>query len=142
MTEDMDTDSRRKTATTEADRPNEPALVRKLREKRETHKEEHGPIYRAAFVIAGIVLTLGGIAMLVLPGPAFIVIPIGLAILSLEFGWAGALLDRSLEQAAAAQRKAAETSTAQRVLTALAAACAAGAFAAWAIVGDVPILPV
>ncbi len=29
-----------------------------------------------------------GIAMIVLPGPAFIVIPIGLAILGAEFAWA------------------------------------------------------
>ena len=34
-----------------------------------------------------IVLSLG-VVMLVLPGPAFLVIPAGLAILGLEFGWA------------------------------------------------------
>jgi len=42
------------------------------------------------FVIAVVgtsVLALG-IALLVLPGPAFVVIPAGLAILSLEFAWA------------------------------------------------------
>jgi len=88
------------------------------------------------------VLTLGGIAMLVLPGPAFVVIPIGLAILSLEFAWAARMLDKSLEQAQVAQQKAAETTTRQRVVTALAAACAAAAFVAWAIMGDVPVLPV
>lgn len=38
-------------------------------------------------VIGGTVLLLG-VALLVLPGPAFIVIPVGLAILSLEFAWA------------------------------------------------------
>ena len=80
--------------------------------------------------------------MLALPGPAFLVIPIGLAILSLEFAWAGRLLDKSLEQAQVAQRKAAETSTRQKIVTALAAACAAGAFVTWAVVGDVPVLPV
>ena len=42
-------------------------------------------------VIGGTVLLLG-IAMLVLPGPAFIVIPAGLAILSTEFLWARRLL--------------------------------------------------
>jgi tellurite resistance protein TerC len=36
--------------------------------------------------VGGIVL-LVGIALLVLPGPAFVVIPIGLGILSLEFAW-------------------------------------------------------
>ena len=31
---------------------------------------------------------LAGAALIVLPGPAFVVIPIGLAILSIEFAWA------------------------------------------------------
>ena len=38
-------------------------------------------------VLGGTVLALG-IALIVLPGPAFLVIPSGLAILAIEFGWA------------------------------------------------------
>jgi uncharacterized protein (TIGR02611 family) len=38
-------------------------------------------------VLGGTVLALG-IALIVLPGPAFIVIPLGLAILAIEFSWA------------------------------------------------------
>ena len=38
-------------------------------------------------VLGGTVLVLG-IALIVLPGPAFIVIPLGLAILAMEFAWA------------------------------------------------------
>jgi tellurite resistance protein TerC len=38
--------------------------------------------------IIGMSVLLFGIALLVLPGPAFIVIPIGLAILATEFAWA------------------------------------------------------
>ena len=119
----------------------EPKVVRELERKREHHKE-HGRIYRGAFIAAGLILTLGGLAMLVLPGPAFLVIPIGLAVLSLEFTWAASLLDKSLERADAAKRKAVATSTRQRVITGLAMACAAAAFVAWAVVGDVPVLPV
>jgi tellurite resistance protein TerC len=37
--------------------------------------------------VGGTVLALG-IALVVLPGPALLVIPLGLAILALEFGWA------------------------------------------------------
>jgi uncharacterized protein (TIGR02611 family) len=44
-------------------------------------------------VIGSTVLAIG-IAMIVLPGPAFIVIPIGLAILGTEFVWARHLLQR------------------------------------------------
>lgn len=38
-------------------------------------------------VVGGTVLTLG-IVLIVLPGPAFLVIPAGLAILAMEFAWA------------------------------------------------------
>ena len=48
-------------------------------------------------IVGGFVL-LAGIAMLVLPGPAFIVIPAGLAILATEFEWAERLKDRVKER--------------------------------------------
>ncbi len=38
-------------------------------------------------VIGGSILALG-VAMVVLPGPAIVVIPIGLGVLGLEFAWA------------------------------------------------------
>ena len=44
-------------------------------------------------VVGGTVLLIG-LALVVLPGPAFVVIPIGLAILSLEFAWARSWLLR------------------------------------------------
>ena len=40
-------------------------------------------------------MVLIGLALIVLPGPAFIVIPIGLAILATEFAWAGHLLAKA-----------------------------------------------
>ncbi|OGL14183.1 MAG: hypothetical protein A3F92_11575 [Candidatus Rokubacteria bacterium RIFCSPLOWO2_12_FULL_71_22] len=45
-------------------------------------------------VIGGTVLAIG-VALLVLPGPAFVVIPLGLAILATEFVWARRVLDRA-----------------------------------------------
>lgn len=41
----------------------------------------------AVALVGGTVLAIG-IALLVLPGPAVVVIPIGLGILGLEFAWA------------------------------------------------------
>lgn len=38
-------------------------------------------------VVGGTVLAVG-VALIALPGPAFIVIPLGLAILAVEFAWA------------------------------------------------------
>ncbi len=45
-------------------------------------------------VVGGTILVIG-IALIVLPGPAFLVIPAGLAILGLEFAWARRALTRA-----------------------------------------------
>ena len=45
-------------------------------------------------MIGGTVLLIG-IALIVLPGPAFIVIPIGLVILATEFAWARSVINRA-----------------------------------------------
>lgn len=55
-------------------------------------------VRRLVIAMTGLVVLLVGVLMLVLPGPAFIVIPMGLAILSLEFAWAGLLLKRVRKQ--------------------------------------------
>ena len=47
---------------------------------------------RIAISIVGGTVLLIGIAMLVLPGPGLVVIPLGLAILGIEFAWARAWL--------------------------------------------------
>ena len=48
---------------------------------------------KAFILLVGGTVTLIGVALLVLPGPAFIVIPAGLAILAIEFKWARRWLD-------------------------------------------------
>jgi uncharacterized protein (TIGR02611 family) len=48
-------------------------------------------------IVGGTVLAIG-LALMVLPGPAFLVIPAGLAILSTEFSWAQRLKDRGEER--------------------------------------------
>ena len=122
-------------------RPEKPRIVRRLEAKRERHRNRPF-VVRALYVVIGFTLVLGGLAMLVLPGPAFLVIPIGLAVLSLEFGWAESLLGRALAQGETARRKAAETTPTQRALTAAATALGAAALVAWALLGDIPLLPV
>jgi tellurite resistance protein TerC len=47
----------------------------------------------AVAVVGGTVLAIG-VALIVLPGPAFVVIPLGLAILGAEFAWARLWLRR------------------------------------------------
>jgi len=49
-------------------------------------------VRRLIIGVVGFTILLIGIALLVLPGPAFIVIPIGLGLLATEFVWARRLL--------------------------------------------------
>ena len=49
---------------------------------------------RVVVTVIGFTVLLIGVALLVLPGPAFIVIPAGLAILAIEFAWARRWLQR------------------------------------------------
>ncbi|MGH2967593.1 MAG: PGPGW domain-containing protein [Solirubrobacteraceae bacterium] len=121
--------------------PPEPKLVQKLRARQEQHRRR-GRIYRGLFVVAGAAVLAAGIALLALPGPAFIVIPIGLAILSLEFAWAEHLLERALVKGEDAKRKAAAASPAQKALSAAATAFAIAACLAAAILWDIPYVPV
>jgi uncharacterized protein (TIGR02611 family) len=122
-------------------RPSKPRIVQRLEAQRDRHRQRSF-VVRALYIAVGFTLLLGGIGMLVLPGPAFLVIPIGLAVLSLEFAWAEEMLERALEQGAIAKQKAAETTKTQRILTAIACALGGGALVAWAILGDIPLLPV
>jgi uncharacterized protein (TIGR02611 family) len=46
------------------------------------------PIKRILLSVVGVTVLALGIALIVLPGPAFLVIPAGLAILAIEFAWA------------------------------------------------------
>lgn len=52
------------------------------------------PVRKVIIAIIGTTILIIGIALIILPGPAFIVIPIGLAVLASEFVWARRLLER------------------------------------------------
>lgn len=49
-------------------------------------------VKRIIIGVAGFAVLTVGLAMIVLPGPAFIVIPVGLGILATEYVWARRLL--------------------------------------------------
>jgi len=117
-----------------------PKLIERLELRRATHRERH-PLYRVLFGAGGVVVTVAGLIMLVTPGPAFVLIPIGLAMLSMEFVWAERLLAKSLEQAAVAQEKAARTTRRERVLAALAGLLALAAVVLAVLWWDIPLLP-
>lgn len=58
---------------------------------------------RIAVTIAGFAVILAGIALLVLPGPGWLLIFIGLGILSTEYVWAERLLKKAKEKVVAAK---------------------------------------
>lgn len=73
--------------------------------------DEKHPLYvpykmakRIAIGIVGGSVLLVGVCMIVLPGPAFVVIPAGLAILSVEFAWARIWLKKAKAKAEAMAR--------------------------------------
>jgi uncharacterized protein (TIGR02611 family) len=68
--------------------------------------DEKHPLYytykvakRIVICIVGGSVLLVGVAMIVLPGPAFVVIPAGLAILGIEFAWARIWLKKAKAKA-------------------------------------------
>ena len=52
---------------------------------------------RIVITVVGVTVLIIGVIMIVTPGPALVLIPVGLAILSIEFAWARAWLKRLRE---------------------------------------------
>ena len=50
------------------------------------------PVYRVAVLLVGLVMVLGGLALVPLPGPGWLIVFLGLGILATEFSWAERLL--------------------------------------------------
>jgi uncharacterized protein (TIGR02611 family) len=56
-------------------------------------------VKRVVVSVVGATVLLIGVALLILPGPAFIVIPVGLAILATEYAWARRWLKKARQMA-------------------------------------------
>ena len=61
---------------------------------------------RVVVLVVGVTVMLFGVALIFLPGPAFVVIPAGLAILATEFVWARRILKRLKDGAISAYNAA------------------------------------
>jgi uncharacterized protein (TIGR02611 family) len=116
-------------------------LAQRLARRRE-HHVKRSTLYRVGFAIVGGLVTLAGVAMLALPGPAFLVIPVGLAMLALEFRWAERLLEKALDKADQARESARNASPAQKAAGIAAAVLGIAAFVTAAILWDIPLVPV
>lgn len=95
-------------------------LPQRIAARRSRHKQRP-KLYRGAVVVAGFLVTLAGVIMTgPVPGPGFLIIPVGLALLALEFDWAERLLVKAVRYADRQKRKASEASTAQKVASGIA----------------------
>ncbi len=59
------------------------------------HRRLPPTLRKVLVTVVGGALLLVGVAMILLPGPAFLMIPAGLAVLSLEYHWAHRLMTRA-----------------------------------------------
>lgn len=81
------------------------------RRRRSTHV-----VWRAAVLLLGMTLVAAGLAMLVLPGPGWAAIILGLVVLASEFAWAHRLLEPVRRWARAAAQKALDPAVRRRNL--------------------------
>ena len=112
-----------------------------MQAERVRHRQR-SKLVRMLYVVAGFAILAAGIALLVAPGPAFVVIPVGLAMLSLEFAWAERLLAKAVTKSEQARQAASDTTTKQRALMGIATLLAACGIVAWGLTSDIPLLPV
>ncbi|CAB4908536.1 unannotated protein [freshwater metagenome] len=115
-------------------RREQPRILRKMEARREAYRDK-GRVYRIAWVVAGVIVVLAGVAMVIFPGPAVVVIPLGLAMLSFEFAWAQRLLDQGVDGGLEVKDRIVHADRRIQVLGAVAVVCgvAAALFVAIAV---------
>jgi uncharacterized protein (TIGR02611 family) len=125
------------------DREDIPDLIRKLRERKQRHKQRH-ILHRAGVVALGVLLVIAGIIMSGpgVPGPGIATILLGLFFLALEFERAERLLHRAIVWAERAAQRAERTTKGQRIAAGTAGMAALAAFVVAAFLWDIPLLPV
>lgn len=103
-------------------------LHRKVRALLEVPKD-HGRGFRIVWALGGVLLVLAGLAMTVLPGPAIVVVPVGLAMLAGVFAWARKLVSVSINVGVDVQRWVKDLRLRVKVLAVLIGVCLTAAVA-------------
>jgi uncharacterized protein (TIGR02611 family) len=116
--------------------------IQKLRERKERHKQR-SKVFRIAWIIVGVVLVLVGmvLSLPLVPGPGFLLIFLGLAMLALEFDRVERLVERLVYKVDQLEESAKKASPLQRALVIAAIVAACAAFVAAALLWDLPVLP-
>lgn len=96
-------------------------------------------VYRVVVGLVGAAIVLGGIVLIPLPGPGWLIVFAGLAVLATEFTWAGRLLDFARSKVMSWTSWVTEQSVAVRALIGLVSMLAvAGAVWLYVAVQGVP----
>ena len=116
--------------------------IQKLRERKERHKQR-SKVFRVAWIIVGVVLVLVGmvLSLPLVPGPGFLLIFLGLAMLALEFDRVERLVERLVYKVDQLEESAKKASPLQRALVIAAIVAGCAAFVAAALLWDLPVLP-
>ena len=116
--------------------------IQKLQERKRRHQKRPA-VVRWGVVVLGVLITLAGIVMTgPVPGPGFLIIPVGLALLALQFEWAERLLEKVVVWADAQREKARNRSKGEKIASGVAIAAGIAAFVTAAFLWDIPVLPV
>lgn len=92
---------------------------------------------RLAISVVGLIVLLVGVVMLIAPGPGFLVIALGLLILSVEYEWAR----RHLHRAKSHARTLADKAAANRLSTAISTLFALGIIGLGGVLALTELLP-
>lgn len=84
---------------TTSEQPKRPSFAARTRVWKRQLNEKFGldqrpVVRRLVYSVLGVTVILIGVVMIVTPGPAILVIPIGLAILASEYAWARRIIRR------------------------------------------------
>jgi len=120
-----------------------PELLIKLQERKKRHAERGLPA-RVGAVVVGVLLVIAGIFLSGpgIPGPGFLVILLGLSFLALEFDRAERLLEKAIIWADNAKERAENAPRSQKIATAVVGVLLLAGFVVWAVLDDIPLVPV
>ncbi|GGI08653.1 PGPGW domain-containing protein [Egicoccus halophilus] len=105
---------------------------RKVDEARDVY-DRHGRVFHVMWIAVGAVVVLGGLAMIVFPGPSTVVVPLGMAMLAVVFGWARRALLEGVDVGDDVLQRYRRAPTSVKVLTWAVSASVAGALIAWTL---------
>ncbi len=106
----------------------------RLRQRRE--RDRRRPVaVRMLVALGGLATLLGGLALLVLPGPGIPLVVVGLGLLALEFRWAESALERVLRHAERMKPTTGRQRVAGGITVVAASLAAAASVVLWGIPG-------